>query len=312
MGTIFIAQRLWLWVEKWRSFSVISLISLMICLHLAHPDFALAQAINPCRNGIGQFTCQTVNQDGNKDMLLAQTTTGESSPLGGNKTAKERIADRIARTPLESPIGIFNLFIIFFVTLGPLKTIPTFAQLTQHADEKLRRQLAFRSTAIATIVLLSVSIIGQNMLRVWQVRLPALLIGGGILLSFVALRIVLSEYAPPQKADPPDPPTLSMAVSPLAFPTIAPPFGIAIALTIMVMAPEIGVSPLIVLGLLVLVMLLNLIGMLAARPILAFLKPVTLRIVGFALGVLQLALGIEWIITGLEIEVLVLRRLLEG
>ncbi|WP_416669502.1 MarC family protein [Egbenema bharatensis] len=261
-----------------------------------------------------QFTCQAVNQNSNhyKDMLLAQAPTNELPPLEGNKTAKERIADRIAKTPLESPIGVFNLFIIFFVTLGPLKTIPTFAQLTQQADEKLRQQLAFRSTAIATIVLLLVSIIGQNMLRVWQVRLPALLIGGGILLFLVALRIVLSEYAPPQKADPPDPPTLNMAVSPLAFPTIAPPFGIAIALTIMVMAPEIGVSPLIVLGLLVLVMLLNLIGMLAARPILAFLKPVTLRIVGFALGVLQLALGIEWIITGLEIEVLVLRRLLES
>jgi len=312
MGTFFIEKRFQLWVRQWRSVGVISIISLILCLNLTHPDFVFSQEVNPCSSDIEQLTCQAVNQDGNKDMLLAQTPTTESPPLEGNKTAKERLADRIAQTPLESPIGIFNLFIIFFVTLGPLKTIPTFAQLTQQADKKLRQQLAFRSTAIATIVLLLVSIIGQNMLRVWQVRLPALLIGGGILLFLVALRIVLSEYAPPKKADPTDPPTLSMAVSPLAFPTIAPPFGIAIALTIMVMAPEIGVSPLVVLGLLVLVMLLNLIGMLAARPILAFLKPVTLRIVGFALGVLQLALGIEWIITGLEIEVLVLRRLLES
>jgi multiple antibiotic resistance protein len=77
----------------------------------------------------------------------------------------------------------------------------------------------------------------------------------------------------------------------------------------MLVSQEIGFNPLAILGVLVLVMLLNLIGMLAARPILALLKPVTLRIFGFVLGVLQLALGIEWITTGLEIEVLVFRRL---
>lgn len=277
---------------------------LVLGFNLFQPTIAASQMICQASE---QADCQAKQTS----ITLAQAPSPNQS-IEETTIPKQRIADRIARTPLDAPIGIFNLFIIFFVTLGPLKTIPSFLHLTQKADNRLQRQLAVRSTAIATVVLLLVAIIGQNMLRVWNVRLPALLIAGGILLFIVALRIVLSEYNPPEKAAPPEQPSLNLAVSPLAFPTLVPPFGLAIALTIMVMSQELGIKPLVILGLLVLVMLLNLISMLAAKPILMFLKPVTLRILGFALGVLQLAMGIEWIISGLEIEVLVLRRLLQN
>lgn len=222
---------------------------------------------------------------------------------------KQRIADQIARAPLDAPFGLLNLFIILFVMLGPIKVIPPFVQLTQNAEQNLRQQLAYRSAALATVVILLVVIVGQNMVRVWQIRLPALLIAGGILLFLVALDLVMRQYEPPPSPTSSDPPSLKLAVKPLTFPVILPPFGIAIALVLMLMSQELGFNPLKVIGVLVLVMLLNLISMLAARPILRFLKPVTLQILGFVLGVLQLALGIEWIITGLEIEALVFRRL---
>jgi multiple antibiotic resistance protein len=291
-------------IRKFGWIGAVATFMLVLELNLSQPTIAASHLTCQASE---QAVCQTEPTA----ILLAQAPSPNPS-IQETTIPKQRIADRIARTPLDSPIGIFNLFIIFFVTLGPLKTIPAFLHLTQNADQALRRQLAVRSTAIATVVLLLVAIIGQNMLRVWNVRLPALLIAGGILLFTVALKIVLSEYNPSEKSAPPEQPSLDIAVSPLAFPTIVPPFGLAIALTIMVMSQEIGISPFIVLGLLVLVMLLNLIGMLAAKPILMFLKPVTLRILGFALGVLQLAMGIEWIISGLEIEALVLHRLLQN
>ncbi|MCU0526922.1 MAG: MarC family protein [Elainella sp. Prado103] len=297
--TLNFAQKRW-WI------SAIASLILVLGLNVSQPR--ITDSLPICTKGSEQLACQ---QNSASRLLLAQAPAPPASAEPA-VPPKQQIADQIARMSINSPIGIFNLFIIFFVTLGPLKTIPSFVQLTQNADAKLRQQLAFRSTAIATIVILLVTMVGQNMLRVWQVHLPALLIAGGILLFMVALKIVLSEYNPPEKTPPPDEPSLKMAVTPLAFPTIVPPFGIAIALTIMAISQEINVSATIVLGLLVLVMLLNLLGMLAARPILMFLKPVTLRILGFALGVLQLAMGVEWIIAGLEIEVLVLRRLLQS
>lgn len=296
-----------------RRLGILTIFLLTLSLQLALPSLATTQFDSAdCPTGANVQQCHASGVLAHS--LIAQTPDATASPDTSPTSepvvlSKQRIADRIARTPLEAPLELLNLFVVFFVTLGPLKTIPSFVQLTQKADPSLRRQLAFRSAALATIVILLVAIIGQNMVRVWQIRLPSLLIAGGILLFLVALNMVMTQYQPPPLPEDPSPPSLKLVVSPLTFPVILPPFGIAIALVLMLVSQEIGFNPLAVLGTLVLVMLLNLLGMLAARPILAFLKPITLRIFGFVLGVLQLALGIEWITTGLEIEALVFRRL---
>ncbi|WP_416674834.1 MarC family protein [Egbenema bharatensis] len=294
-----------------RGISVLAVFLLTCSLHLPFPNLATAQ-IDAVACSIATDTQQCYASEGLTSSPIAQAPDPTAPIPPASEPVilpKQRIADRIARTPIDAPLGIFNLFIVFFVTLGPLKVIPSFVQLTQKADPLLRRQLAFRSAALATIVILVVALIGQNMVRVWQIRLPALLIAGGILLFLVALNMVMIQYQRLPLPEESSPPSLDLVVAPLTFPTILPPFGIAIALVLMLISQEIGFNSLVVLGVLVLVMLLNLVGMLAARPILTFLRPITLRIFGFVLGVLQLALGIEWIITGLEIEALVFRRL---
>lgn len=290
-----------------RGFGVLAIFLLTLILQLALPSLAT--------NQLDSVNCLADNQvqqcrisEVLPPSLIAQVPDPTDSP-SSTVLPKQRIADRIARTPIEAPLGLVNLFIVFFVTLGPLKVIPVFVQLTQKADRSLRRQIAFRSAALSTIVILLVATIGQNMVRIWQIRLPAFLIAGGILLFLVALNMVMTQYQPPPLPEESSPPSLDLVVTPLTFPVILPPFGIAIALVLMLVSQEIGFNPMLVLGVLLFVMLLNLIGMLAALPILLFLRPITLRIFGFVLGVLQLALGIEWIITGLEIEALVFRRL---
>jgi multiple antibiotic resistance protein len=57
---------------------------------------------------------------------------------------------------------------------------------------------------------------------------------------------------------------------------------------------------------------LNLVCMLAAGPILKFIRPVTLKILGFTLGVMQFALGIQFILVGIEVQALVIQMLLRG
>ncbi len=244
---------------------------------------------------------------------IAQTTSDDH--LSNARPGKRTIAQEIAKSTLEDEFNRFNLFIIFFVTLGPLKIIPVFVQLTRNASRTLRTQLAFRSTLISTVVILLVVIVGQNLIRVWQIQLPALMIAGGILLSLVVVlwksSIVCYETKAQQSA-PPDQPDLSLAITPIAFPTILPPFGIAIALTLMIVAVQIGFRPMAVIGLLLLVMGLNLVSMLAARPIFKFIRPVTLRILGFTLSVMQFALGIQLVLSGIEVETMVIRLLLQG
>lgn len=240
----------------------------------------------------------------------AVVAQAETTPI---QPGKLRIADEIAASTLEEDFGKFNLFIIFFVTLGPLKVIPTFMQVTRHASTALKRQLALRSTAISTAVIMIVMFIGQSLLRGWQIQLPALMIAGGILLSLVALRLILTQYTPnPPPETAPESPGLHLAITPLAFPSILPPFGIAIALTLMVLSTALGLEVVAVIALLLLVMVLNLLSMLAAEPILKFIRPVTLKILGYTLGVMQFALGIQFILVGLEIQALVIQLLLRG
>ena len=239
--------------------------------------------------------------------VLAQTETAAKRP---NMVA---IAQELSESNFEDDINNFNIFIIFFVTLGPLKVIPVFMQVAHTASTALRRQLAFRSTAISTIVILLVVLIGQQILKVWQIQLPAMMIAGGILLSLVALRLILTQYSPnPSPETAPEAPGLHLAVTPLAFPTILPPFGIAIALTLMIVSTQLNSNAAAIIALLLLVMVINFVSMLAARPILKFIRPVTLKILGFTLGVMQFALGIQFVLVGLEIQALVIHLLIRS
>ena len=206
--------------------------------------------------------------------------------------------------------GLFNVFIIFFVTLGPLKIVPPFVRLTQNATTKLRQQLAIRSFTISTIVIILVALLSQNILSKWQVRVPSVLIAAGILLFLVSLDMIMSQYKSSKLPDVPVEPSLNLVINPLVFPTILTPYGIALVITLSAIFGKLQLSIVSLIGLLVLVMFLNLMAMLTARPILNFVKPTTLQVIGFVIGVLQLALGIDFILGGIQIEAVYLKFLL--
>lgn len=204
-----------------------------------------------------------------------------------------------------------NIFIIFFVTLGPIKIIPTFIKLTQDADDDLRRSLALNSAGLATIIIVLVALIGGNILTKWTVSMSALLMAAGIMLFLASLKAVMSQYQGLTGNEPRVEPSMKLLINPLTFPTILPPYGIALALILMVFNNRISDRPFIVPLMLILVMVLNLLAMLFARPILKTIKLATLQIAGLVLGVMQLALGIEIILIGIHIQALILEDLLK-
>ena len=84
-------------------------------------------------------------------------------------------------------------FIIFFLTLGPLKAIGPFAQATRGADPILRRTLAWRATLIATVIVLAVALVGSLILKNWRVSVPAVMIAGGIILFRQAFQMIIES-----------------------------------------------------------------------------------------------------------------------
>ena len=198
--------------------------------------------------------------------------------------------------------GLSQVFVLFFVMLGPFKIIAPFALMTKAADDGARRRLAVRAFTIASITTLIAAAVGHAILENWHVSLASLLIAGGVILFLVALRQVLQQYAPLTEAEgqPVDAAHASAAIR-LAFPTIVTPYGIAAVIILLSVSPDvrylIGVAVALV-G----VMALNLLAMLSARRILAFVGIMPLQIVGTVLNVLQVALGVQMILAGLRMS----------
>lgn len=211
----------------------------------------------------------------------------------------------------ENETGYPGTVAIFILTIGPLKIIPAFAKLTVNADEKLRRQLAFRAFLISSVTVLISSLLGQNLLVKYNIPLTAVVATAGILLFLIALRPLLSQYDDNESSSPPPAnPSLKLAIQPLTFPTILTPYGIAVVITLSAVASEMNENLYKLMLLLFIIMFVNLLAMLFARSILKILKPQILQVIGLVLGVIQLSLGIGLIFSAIELQALAIKELL--
>jgi multiple antibiotic resistance protein len=190
-------------------------------------------------------------------------------------------------------LPLAQVFTLLFLMLGPFKIIGPFARLTKAADAALARQIALRATILAGLALLAAAFLGERVLSSYGIPLPVLSLSGGIILFLVALQNILREFAPQDagSGEPPPPPTLNMALTPLAFPTIVTPYGIAAVVVFLAISPD-SRSRLIIGAILVAIMLLNLLVMVATR----YMRPIVaiaLQIIGAVLGIIQVALGLQ-------------------
>ena len=192
-----------------------------------------------------------------------------------------------------------QVFTFLFLMLGPFKIIDPFLKIVKGADLAFTRRIALRSTLLASLVLLIAAFLGETALSSYGISLPVLALSGGIILFLVALGHILREFVPPTPphettSEPVPTPTLNMALSPLAFPTIVTPYGIAALIVLLALSPNTNAR--LVIGAIVLaIMLLNLIVMLVAR----FMRPwvgALLQVLGAVLSVIQVALGLRIIL----------------
>ena len=197
-----------------------------------------------------------------------------------------------------------DAFIIFFVTLGPLKIIAPFARLTRGADPAICRSVAWRATAIATTIVICVALLGTAMLKNWHVSVPGIVISGCIILFCQALWQIMhpptSTQAPPGQDTEQSELSLTHATFPLAIPTIVTAPGIAAIAAFVALAKDDWAEKGIILGLLLVVMILNLITLLNTDAISRWVHARLLQVIGWVMAVLQAALAMEYIIKNLE------------
>jgi len=188
-----------------------------------------------------------------------------------------------------------QIFTFLLLMLGPFKIIGPFLKITNGADAGLTYRIAMWSTLFSALALLFAAFLGERILSQYGIPLPILALSAGIILFLVALNAILEQFAPPAPHnDRPlseATPTINLALTPLALPTIITPYGIAAFVVFLAFAPD-RRGQLIIGAIVVAIMLLNLIVMVAARHLPSFLG-VLLQILGAVLGVVQVALGLK-------------------
>lgn len=200
-------------------------------------------------------------------------------------------------------LGPVEIFILLFVTLGPLKLLGPFAHATSASDATVVRQVALRAFGLSTACVLAAGFVGSVVLSKWHVSLAAMTLTGGIIFFLVGLRQLLQQYEtspPPPPAPAPRPTNTTMVTAlKLTFPGVVTPYGIAAVIALFVASASNERIEVIV-ALLVAVMVLNLVTMLFAHRILNGATALVLQIVGAVLGVLQVAFSVQIMLRGLH------------
>ncbi|HEV3394520.1 MAG TPA: MarC family protein [Xanthobacteraceae bacterium] len=195
-----------------------------------------------------------------------------------------------------------SVFVTFLVIIDPVGTLPLFVALTHRQGKEQRRRTATRSIAVAAITLAVFALVGQLVLRLLGIGLPAFRIAGGILLLLLSIDMVFARKsgirwttaAETEEAEE----SVDVAVFPLAIPLIAGPGALTSVILLMGRAHGDLVLQAIVIGLMLLILGLCLVAFLLAMPLMDRLGVTGINVVDRVFGVILAALAVQNVLDG--------------
>ena len=196
-------------------------------------------------------------------------------------------------------MGWIEIFVLLFVTIGPVRAAIVYLGLTKSADADLKRAIAVRTVSISAVVCVLFALVGAGILAGLKVSVEALLIAGGAILFIFALNLILGDEKEATPNGPPPAPSLDVAAFPLAVPLMASPHGLVAIVAIEATLQGMTEAAIFV-ALILSVMAINLVFFLAADRIFAKIPPAILKIVLRVVGLLLCALAVQLIIFGFD------------
>ena len=199
-------------------------------------------------------------------------------------------------------IGSRKVFFILFLMLGPIKVLIPYVAMTAGADPALRTRLATRATLFSAAALALAGLFGRGIMANFQVSLPVLALAGGLVLFLVALQTVLqqSRGLTPGTGQIEGPPGMHLALSPLAFPTIVTPYGIAALIVFASLAEGNRSAEMMIASIVLAILAMNWVAMIFAGQILKWFGT-ALQILAVVLGIAQVAIGLQVIVHSLRL-----------
>jgi multiple antibiotic resistance protein len=206
--------------------------------------------------------------------------------------------------PFVMPIEFLtSALVTLIVVLEPIGLVPSFLALTQGMSDATKRSVAVRACLIAFGILAGTALVGDWLLRMLAISLPAFRIAGGLLLFSIASEMVFGTRnvrKSQQAIEAVEERARDVAAFPLAIPLMAGPGAItATALlsgrtegNVILLAELLGVVAIVVLACFVVFLLAPVIGRLIGTTANAVLSRL--------LGVLLAALAVQFVIDGVR------------
>lgn len=203
---------------------------------------------------------------------------------------------------------LISTFVTLFIVIDPIGIAAVFTALVQMSDTAFRRKMALQGTAIASSIIFAFYFVGDELLKVLGVGIPAFRIAGGILLFLLAIDMVFARQTglrsttvrEQEEAEHKN----DISVFPLAFPLIAGPGALT---TVLLMSTSAERTLMFAwMGLIIaLVLCLTLLSLLFASKISQMLGETGANVVSRLLGLILAALAVQYIIDGINTGLLV-------
>ena len=192
--------------------------------------------------------------------------------------------------------------IIMFVVVDPVGLAPIFAALTQGESPAAKRRIAIRGTLLAGTILVIFVLVGDSLLNVLGIGMPAFQIAGGLLLFLLAVDMVFARSSGMRSTTEREhreaEAKKDISVFPLAIPLIAGPGALT---TVLLMVGEQGDDPLVIGTVLVvvfLVLLATLASLFFSARLMAIMGETGANVVSRVLGVILAALAVQFVLDG--------------
>jgi multiple antibiotic resistance protein len=196
--------------------------------------------------------------------------------------------------------SLLALSSIFFL-VDPFAAIPSFIAITSGVDPARRRRMAWKAAVTCCIVLTSFALAGQFIFRLFGIRLPAFEIAGGLILLLIGIDMLEAKRSPTQESSDETQEAAARedaGIVPLGIPMLAGPGAISSVMVLVGQAPD-HWQMLSILGSIAITALASYGVLSGADRIRRLLGETGIRILVRIMGLLLVALAMQFFVNGL-------------
>ena len=198
---------------------------------------------------------------------------------------------------------LISAFVTLVVVVDPIGLVPSYLAITHGLPQSARRNVALRAALIAAGILAGSALIGDWLLRVLSIGLPAFRIAGGLLLFWIASEMVLGvriERQSQQAEQAIEEHVRNIAAFPLAIPLMAGPGAITATILLAAHSDRDSMRLTVLLGVIVAVLAICFVVFALAARISKWLGVTANVVASRLLGVLLAALAVQYVIDGVR------------